>query len=303
MTTLNTLRERLEAQYLEPVNEETPTTTIESDISDSALSVQLTRGVLSPSEESYLAAGRPLELDNELIRIESYSTDTGQLTIRRRGYRNTEPAAHTAADCEVRIPTRWPRQTMLDTLRASIDGLWQPLYAVATEQATIDTADYIPLPANTVRILKVEIEDQDGDFQPIDSRFLPQHPLDPTVAAVLPKTNPYPNSLCLIEYGYKIETPDGADTEIEGLPRQWERIVLADAAAELLAGVDIDQQTQERLTQQIQAEGFPVRSGSTITQSLIGFVEYLVTKADKEQISKYPRKVRRVRTSLFGSGG
>ena len=303
MSSLNDLRIRLEAQYLEPVNEETPTTTIEGDITDSALNVALTKGVLSPSEESYIAPGRPLELDNELIRIESYNASTGQLTIRRRGYRNTFATAHTAEDCEVRIPTRWPRQTMLDTLRSSINALWQPLYAVTTEQATIDTAKYIPLPLNTVRVLKVEMEDMDGDFQPINARLLPQNPLDPSTAAVLPLSTPYPGSICLIEYGYSIQAPDGNDDEIVGLPAQWERIVLADAAAELLAGVDIDQQTQERLTQQIQAEGFPVRSGSTITQALIGFVEYLVTKADKEQISRYPRGVRRVRTSLFGSGG
>ena len=303
MTTLNDLRIRLETQYLEPVNEETPQTALDADITAGATSFTLVGNTLSPDEESYIASGRPLELDNELIQVGDYDPLTKVVNVRRRGYRNTTPAAHTAATCEVRIPTRWPRQTMLNTLRSAIEGLWQPLYATATEQATIDTAKYIPLPSNTVRILKVELETEYGDFEPIQAKLIPKNPLDPTTAAVQPIANPYPGSLCLIEYGYQIQPPTSNDEEIEGLPSKWERIVLAEAAAELLSGVDIDAQTQERLTEQIRVEGFPVRSGATITQALVGFSEYLEDKAHKELIAQYPRKIRRVSTSLFGSGG
>lgn len=303
MTTLNDLRIRLENQYLEPVNEETPSTTLVGNITSGALSMTIKGGVLSPDEESYIAAGRLLEVDDELVRVGAYNQTTKVVTISKRGVRGTTPAAHTEATAEVRIPTRWPRKTILSTLRSSIEQLWQPLYAIGTEQATIDTAKYIPLPANTVRLLKVELEDENGNFMPVQGKLLPKHPLDPTSAAVQLIATPYAGSICLIEYGYQILAPDSASDEIEGLPSKWERIVLADAAAELLAGVDIDAQTQERLTEMIRVEGFPVRSGATITQALLGFVGYLTEKANKELISAYPRKVRRVRTSLFGSGG
>ena len=303
MTTLNELRKRIETQYLEPVNEETPAATITGDITAGALSLTITSGIFSPEEESYIAPGRPLELDSELIQVESYDQLTKALTIRRRGYRDTEAVAHTSADAELRIPTRWPRATILKTLRSSLEALWQPLYAVATEQTTIDTAKYIPLPANTVRILSVELEDKDGDWYPINAKLLPKHPLDPAVAALQPIANPYPGSLCLVSYGYQVLAPTSDDDEIVGLPSKWERIVLADAASELLAGVDIDAQTQERLTEQIRIEGFPVRSGASISQNLIRFADFLVEKANRELTASYPRKVRRVRTSLFGSGG
>jgi len=303
MTTLNDLRRKIETQYLEPVNEETPSTGITGDITAGAAEFTITSGILSPDEESYIAPGRPLELDSELVKVSDFDQVTKAVTVSKRGYRGTTPAAHTAADCEVRIPTRWPRATIIDTLGSAIGALWQPLYAIATEQATLDTAKYISLPSNTVRILKVEMENDYGDWEPIHTKLLPKNPLDPDSAALQIMVNPYPGALCLIEYGYQVLVPTDADAEIEGLPSKFERIVVADAAAELLAGVDIDAKSQERLTQQIELEGFPVRSGASISSNLIGFTEYLTEKAEKELIASYPRRVRRTRTSLFGNGG
>jgi hypothetical protein len=45
------------------------------------------------------------------------------------------------------------------------------------------------------------------------------------------------------------------------------------------------------LTEQIRLERFPVRSGSTISQSLIRYREYLVQQAATELTAAYPRTI------------
>lgn len=298
MTTLNDLRQRIENEYLEPVIEETPATTLVSDMSDVATSFTITLGVLSPDEESYIVAGRPLEIDNELIRITSYDQLTGVIEC-KRAIRGTVATAHPSATAEVRFPTRWPRITIEKALRSAIDGLWRPLFAVKTEQATVDATRYIELPANTVTVIEVEYEDKRGDWQSLPTKFLVKHPLNPAIAAAQVARSSFGGALCLITYGVKIDSPSSTSAEIVDLPSNYERIVISDAASELLAGVDIDAVTQERLTEQIRLEGFPVRSGSSISQNLVRYHEYLIQRADKDLVSLFPRSIERKRTSLW----
>lgn len=298
MTTLNDLRQRIENEYLEPVIEETPATTLAVTMSAVATEFTITTGVFSPDEESYIVAGRPLEIDSELVRVTAYDQSTGVIACKRE-IRGTSAVEHDADTAEVRIPTRWPRATVVKAIQSAIDGLWRPLFAVANEQATVDTARYIELPSNTVSVIDVEVEDKFGDWQSLPSRFLPKHPLNPSVAAVQVARSALGNRLCLVTYGTKIQAPTDADAEVENLPSNYERIVITDAASELLAGVDIDAQTQERLTEQIRLEGFPVRSGSSISQNLVRYHEYLVGRADKDLVSLYPRQIERKRVTLW----
>ena len=298
MTTLNELRQRIENEYIEPVNEETPATTLTADMTAVATSFAFTSGVFSPDEESYIVAGRLLELDNELVRITGYDQSTSTITC-KRGARDTTIVAHTQADCEVRIPTRWPRASVLMALRAAIAGLWQPLYATQETQATIDTTRYISLPPNTVRIMGLEYEDTNGEWKYLPVKLIRKHPLDPSRAAARTPEVPFGNRVCLITYATTIEAPVDDDETIADLPVKYERIVIADAASELLSGVDVDAVTQERLTEQMRLEGFPVRSGSTISQNLIRFHAYLVDRANKELIAQYPRRVARSKVNLW----
>jgi len=299
MTTLNNLLQRIQDEYLEPVNEETPATTLVGDITDVATSFIFTDGVFSPDELSWIAPGRLLELDTELVRVTDFDQVTQTVTC-KRGVRGTTAAAHLAATADVRIPTRWPREVVLRALRSSIDGLWQPLFAIKTEQTILEAAEYLSLPLDTVRIISVEYEQRDGDWQYMDAKLLPRNPLDPTVAAIQLPSSPYSGKLALITYGVQIVAPVLNTDTIVDLPEKYERIVLTDAASELLAGIDIDASTQERLTEQIKLEGFPVRSGASVSQSLIGYHEYLVDRANKELVAQWPRRITRQRINIWG---
>lgn len=298
MSTIDTLRQQLENRYLEPVTEETPNTPLHTSIDDSQDTFRLTAGVLSPEDENYIAPGRILELDYELTRVISYDASTTTVTA-RRGVRGTEAAAHTATTTDVRFPTRWPRNDQKISLENAVRALWQPLFAIHEAQATVSSAAYVQLPLSTVRILSVEYRDRSsGEWEPISHKLLAKHPTDANFAAVQVGELPY-NTLCVINYGTRIEVPATVTEEIEDMPEQWDRIVLADVAADLLSGVDIDAATQEYLTQQMRLEGFPVRSGASVSQNLIRYREYLMEQAQKDIEAAYPRDVQRKKVSLF----
>jgi hypothetical protein len=289
MATLDELRRRLESLYLEPVVEESPTVPLTQDLNASAEVFRIEPNVLSPDEESHIGPGRLLEIGYELVRVLDYDSTVKEVSC-RRGVRGTNPAAHTADGDEVRFPTRWPRHTIAEALRSAIHALWQPLFVAEEVNATTTTAGYVDLPLDTVRVLQVQVS-HDGMWTPADNVLFHTHPTDQTRAAVQLEPRWGARALCLIRYGRRVTPPDDISEEIELLPAKWERIVLVDAAAELISGVDVDAVTQEVLTQQIRLEQFPVRSGSSISQNLIRYREYLVEQAASELVASYPRDI------------
>lgn len=299
MTTINDLRQRTENEYLEPVVEQTPSVPLASDINDSTDTFNIVPDVLSPDEDSLIGPGALLEIDSELVRVLTYDQNNNTITC-TRGVRGTTKAAHTAADGEVRFPTRWPRKIIEDAIRSAIDSLWQPLYASKETLATVNTAEFIRLPLNTVRLIGVEYRNTNREWEPVNATLFATHPTDPDAAAIQLGPIGLNTALCNIRYGVKVEAPSSTTETIDDLEQKWERIILADVGAQLLSGVDIDAGTQEVLTRQLRLERFPVRSGVTISQALIRYREYLVDQAHKDLTAKYPVKIYQRPVSLWG---
>lgn len=297
MTSIDNLRQQLEDQYLEPVIEETPSVPLAVDINSTTNTVKITDGVLSPDDESAIAPGRVLELNYELCRILSYDASTKEVTV-RRGVRGTVAAAHTAATTEVRFPTRWPWHTQAVAIRESIGSLWQPLFVETQLITQATSAAMVPLPLTTVRIVSVKYKRRAGDWPNVSYEFFPTHPIDENSAHVEIGDLPRPGLVSIV-YGKRLVAPTDNSTDLDTYPDKWNRIILADAASGLLAGVDIDAVTQEYLTEQLRLERFPVKSGASISQNLIRFREYLVSEAKKDQEAGRPRDVERVPISLY----
>jgi len=293
MSTIDTLRQRLEEKYLEPSLEQTPTVPLTSNLSQfGEETFTIMDGVLSPDEVSLIGPGMIFEVDAELIRITEYDASTLTITC-RRAVRGTTLDRHLVSDgVEMRFPTRWTRKTQHESIADSINALWQPLFVVEEQRATIQTAGYLALPLDTVRIVSVKYQTRERRWKPVSSTLFRTHPLDSTVAAVQIDPLPYQSALCVVKYGRQVLAPSTTDTEIDLLPSDWERIVLADAAAELLAGVDIDAVTQEKLTQEMRLEGFPVKSGGSVSSNLIRYREYLIGLQRQAIVAEEPKQIR-----------
>jgi hypothetical protein len=299
MTTIDDLRQRLEDRFLEPAVEQTPTVPLAADMTSSATTFSILQDVLSIDELSLIGPGALFEIGSELVRIESFNQSTWEITC-RRGVRGTTAVAHTAAADELRFPTRWTRKSQHESLSDSINALWPPLFVIEEQRATIQTAGYLPLPLDTIRIQSVKYQTSERRWEPVGAALFKTHPTDNTVASVQIDPLPYQSALCVVRYGRKIVAPTTVDTDIPLLPSGWERIILVDAAAELLSGVDIDAVTQEIMTEQIRLEGFPVKSAMSISQSLVRYREYLIEQAQTGLASEEPKKVHR-RAVSWGS--
>ena len=297
MATIESLRVQLESEYLEPVMEETPRVPLTTAINASELDLNYDPDILSPDELSYFGPGRVIELENELMRIEAIDQNTRTLTVRRE-ILGTTGAAH-AAGVDIRIPTRWTRHAQIRALRAATNALWQPLFIALEEQATVSSAGYITLPLTTIRVIALDVQNSNGKWVAAPGKLLQRHPLNPDYAAVQVEKVPKNANLALLRYAVRIEAPTADTDEIENLPEAWERIILVDAAANLLASVDIDAYTQEILTEQLRLEGFPVTSGARISQNLLRYREYLVDNARRTLVAENPKKVRHNRVTAW----
>ena len=300
MTTLNDLRITLETDYLEPVSERTAKTPLASAMDDSELTFTITDDVLSPDEEAVLGPGAVVELDYEMLQVASHDMSTQVITVLGRAFEGGGPAAAHALGASMRLPTRWPRQSQANALMEAIDNLWKPLYVVEEERLTVDTLGYLPLPLDTVEVLRIQYEFDNrwgGDLIPTTSygsewldaeyELFETHPQDPNFAAVQVVPTLSPGALCVIRYGREPARPTLVTDTLDPWEDAWNRIIVLDAGIALLSGVDIDAVTQEYLSQQLRLDRFPVRSGATITQAMIAYREYLVGRRKEKQIAKH----------------
>jgi hypothetical protein len=291
MTTLDDLRIGLESDYLEPITERTAQAPLTSAIDATTQTILINATVLSPDEEAVIGPGAVLELDYELVFVLSYDMSvTPRKITASRGHKGGGIATNHVVDTMVRIPTRWPRQRQAAALSEALDQLWPPVYLVEEQRATVDTLGYLPLPLDTREILGIRYEVGD-EWIPAETELLATHPLDDSFAAVQVAPTLVPGALAVIRYGRAAKRPATTSETLDPWDERWSRVVLLDAAAALLSGVDIDAVTQEYLTQQLRLDRFPVRSGSSIVQSLVAVRTYLVSRLKERQTASTPRGI------------
>ena len=76
-----------------------------------------------------------------------------------------------------------------------------------------------------------------------------------------------------------------------GLEDEYESIIMAGVAAQMMSGRDIPAATQSFITESLQAQAFPVGSGTSIRNSLLQYQQILITQARKYLRAKYPEAV------------
>lgn len=109
-------------------------------------------------DDSTSASPGVIEIDFELIRVRSASTD-GDLTIPTygRGYKGTTAAAHTAG-AEVTISPLTPKSTIALTINEVINELYPELYVVTSTETTVPSnGDPITL-TDAIGVISVFLE-------------------------------------------------------------------------------------------------------------------------------------------------
>lgn len=283
MSTVGNLIDRTLREWLEPPGERPAEVPLNGAINDTATSLSVVDGVLSAEDESAIGPGTLLEIDREVIFVTAAAPPVVSLMV--RGWMGTTAAAHDDA-APVRIlgaSARWTREGVFGAVCDSIEELYPPLYRTVGIDFVADTTP-------------VELEDEQAvgvlEFRYWDGRGYRTHPVEflspfPHVSSdrAVQFDQPAPSGDGYLVYMSDWARPTAESDELTdddfGLPTRYDLPVIVSAVAKLASGIDLDAVTQEFITRQLEAQNFPVESGASIQNSLLGLYEYLIVREQR----------------------
>ena len=322
-TNIGNLIDRVYREYLEPMDDLTSYTVLNegSELSASDTVITFNGDLLTQEEEDAMDAGTIIECETELMRCVSLDTVNNQVTV-VRGVRGTTASTH-ADGSVVKISPPFPRKNVFDAVCDQIKNLYPTLFAVETKSITAKTG-YIPLEGanDNYLIAPIKAISQYTDFSAgsdetgivytgvaVELVDLP-NPFTYTdsdgVSQTITYSNNGPNKVNAVQVynvnsGHTvfvtfkkkfIEPTAETDTlTTVGLENEYEPIIMAGVAAQLIAGRDIPTSTADYITDQLSVQSFPVDSATRIRNSLLAYQRALIQQARKDLRARYPEPV------------
>ena len=322
-TNIGNLVDRVYREYLEPMDDLTSYTVVNEGgtLTASDTVITFNGDLLTQEEEDAMDAGTIIECETELMRCVSLDTVNNQVTV-VRGVRGTTASTH-ADGSVVKISPPFPRKNVFDAVCDQIKNLYPTLFAVETKSITAKTG-YIPLEGanDNYLIAPIKAISQYTDFSSgsdetgivytgvaVELVDLP-NPFTYTdsdgVSQTITYSNNGPNKVNAVQVynvnsGHTvfvtfkkkfIEPTAETDTlTTVGLENEYEPIIMAGVAAQLIAGRDIPTSTADYITDQLSVQSFPVDSATRIRNSLLAYQRALIQQARKDLRARYPEPV------------
>ena len=325
--TIGNLVDRVFREYLEPMDSVESYSYLTGDVTTTTQStINYEEGLFSTEEEDALGAGAIIEVNRELMFSKGLNAVTNEITV-ERGVRGTTAATHDANDI-IKIAPAFTRQAVYDAVSDQIKNLYPTLFAVETIELTastgykllgtygtdVDTNNYLIAP---LKAISQYTDWQSGSDQTglkyngvaIEMIDLP-NPFVWTDDTQTERTKTYtsgPNVVHAVQFvgisaGHtvyvtfkkKFVEPTSEETELAtvGLETEYEPIVMAGVAAQMLVGKDIKNVDARYITEQMAAQNYPVGSSNSISSSLLRYQQLLIQQARSNLRSKYPEPVQ-----------
>jgi len=277
-------------------------TVLSGTLSTSDTSVGFNGDLLSIEEEDALDAGTIIEIGQELMICTELNAVTNSITVTRAA-RGTTATTHDAGDV-IKITPQFPRVNVFNAVKDQIENLYPTLYAVETQ--TISSAvGYVALVgADDNRIvapLKAVSQYQEldaGNQTTVQFRGVAMELIEvPHSVTAYGKVVQFSgvstgvNVHCTFKKKFgevSLETTTLADV---GLETEYEPIIMAGVAAQMIAGKDIPTYTSDYITEQMSVTNYPVNSSSNIRNSLLQYQQVLINQARKDLRARYPEPV------------
>tara|TARA_A100001515_G_scaffold54550_4_gene43122 strand:+ start:327 stop:1316 length:990 start_codon:yes stop_codon:yes gene_type:complete len=321
MSNIGNLVDRTYREYLEPMDDLVSYTTLSTGINNSVTTLTFNGDLLSVEEEDAMDAGTIIEINQELMLCTDLNAVTNTVTV-TRGARGTTAAEHTAGDL-IKISPPFPRKNVFDAVCDQIKNLYPTLFAVETKQVSAKVG-YIPLSGTNDNYLIAPIKaiSQYTDFSAgtddtgivysgvtVELVDLP-NPFTYTdsdgVSQTITYSNNGPNKVNAVQvynvnaghtvyitFKKKFVEPTAEDNTLAeiGLESEYEPIIMAGVAAQIMAGRDIPTATTDYISDQLATQSFPVESASRIRNSLLAYQRALIQQARKDLRARYPEPV------------
>ena len=318
------LIDRVYREYLEPMDDVTSYTTLDTGVNDSITTLEFAGALLTQEEEDAMDAGTIIECDTELMRCVSLDTVNNQVTV-VRGVRGTSAATHSAGAL-IKIAPPFPRQVVFDAVKDQINNLFPTLFAVDTQSITTGTGytligDYSSPGTHNYIVSILSAISQYTDFSvgsdttginfnPVTSSLVElPNPFTYTDADGVSRTITYstgPSVVHAIQFSgissghtahvtfkKKFIEPTAEDNTLAevGLETEYEPIIMAGVAAQMMSGKDIPAATSDYISDQMSLSSYPVGSSNSIRNSLLQYQQLLINQARKYLRAKYPEAV------------
>ena len=321
------LIDRVFREYLEPMDDLNSYTAIAAGagtLSASATTVTFNGDLLTQEEKDAMDAGTIIECEQELMYCTDLDTVNNQVTV-VRGALGTTAATH-AEGKVIKISPVFTRKAVFDAVVDQINNLFPTLFAVDTQSITTGTGytligDYSsPGTHNYIVSILGAISqytdfsagsDTTGvNFSPVTCSLVElPNPFTYTDSNGVSRTMTYstgPSQVHAIQFSgiasghtayvtFKkkfIEPTAESDTLATiGLEDEYEPIIMAGVAAQLIAGRDIPAATTDYISDQLAVSNYPVGSTNSVRNSLLQYQQLLLNQARKYLRAKYPESV------------
>jgi hypothetical protein len=296
-------------------------TTLSTGINTTDTSVVFNADLLSVEEEDALDAGGIIEIGQELMICTDLNAVTNTITV-TRGARGTTADSHTAGDL-IKIAPPFPRKNVFDAVCDQIKNLYPTLFATETKSVT-SKVGYIPLSGanDNYLIAPLKAISQQTDFAAnsdesgviyrgvaVELIDLP-NPFTYTDADGVSQTITYSNNgpnkvnavqvynvsaghTVFVTFKKKFVEPTAESDTLAtvGLENEYEPIIMAGVAAQMMAGRDIPTATSDYITDQLSVSNFPVDSATRVRNSLLAYQRALIQQARKDLRARFPEPV------------
>ena len=320
-TTIGDLVDRTFREYLEPMDDIVSYTTLSTGINTTDTSVVFNGDLLSVEEEDALDAGAIIEIGQELMICTDLNAVANTITV-TRGARGTTAASHSIGDL-IKIAPPFPRKNVFDAVCDQIKNLYPTLFATETKSVT-SKVGYIPLSGanDNYLIAPLKAISQQTDFAAnsdesgviyrgvaVELIDLP-NPFTYTDADGVSQTITYSNNgpnkvnavqvynvsaghTVFVTFKKKFVEPTAESDTLAtvGLENEYEPIIMAGVAAQMMAGRDIPTATSDYITDQLSVSNFPVDSATRVRNSLLAYQRALIQQARKDLRARFPEPV------------
>ena len=331
MSNLGNLVDRTYREYLEPLDDLNSYTTLSTGISDSATEVAFDGNLLSVEEEDALDAGTVIEIGRELMVATSLNAVANTITVVRGARGTTATSHNSGDLIKIapvfprqnvfnavvdQIETLYPTLFAVETLSfTNKEG-----YQIIGSYDTPGTYNYLVAPIKAIsqytqwdgnadstsvqwRGVSVELVDLPNPFTYKDENGTERtitYTAGPNVVHALQTYGISSGFTVNVTFKKKFldrdsytYTGDIENTTVAsiGLQTEYEPIIMAGVAAQMLAGRDIPSATADYITDQIAVQNYPVNSSSNIRNSLLQYQQQLLQQARKDLRARYPEPV------------
>ena len=326
-TTIGDLVDRIYREYLEPVDTVESYSYLTGNIASAGTGTfNYEENLFSTEEEDALGAGAIIEIGQELMFSKSLNVVTNEVTV-QRGARGTTATTHSAGDL-IRIAPTFPRKNVFEAVSDQIKNLYPTLFATETIELTASTgykllgnhgsdqdsynylitplkaisqytdwqagSDQTGLKYNGVAIEMIDLPNPFTYTDDTQTERTKTYTTGPDVVHAVQFVGISAGHTVYVTFKKKFIAPTNEATTLAsiGLETEYEPIIMAGAAAQMLVGKDIKQVDAAYITDQMAAANYPVGSSKTISNSLLGYQQLLIQQARSNLRSKYPEPVQ-----------